>query len=58
MLLPVVAAYIIFAYFPMGGLVIAFQNFAPRLGIAGSKWVGLKYFQNSGASLSRDMKWR
>lgn len=46
MLLPVVAAYIIFAYFPMGGLVIAFQNFAPRLGIAGSKWVGLKYFQN------------
>lgn len=46
MLLPVVAAYIIFSYFPMGGLVIAFQNFAPRLGIAGSKWVGLKYFQN------------
>ncbi len=44
MLLPVVAAYILFAYVPMGGLVISFQNYAPRLGILGSKWVGLKYF--------------
>lgn len=46
MLLPVVAAYVIFAYLPMGGLIIAFQNFAPRLGIWGSKWVGLKYFRD------------
>lgn len=46
MLLPVVAAYVIFAYLPMDGLVIAFQNFAPRLGIWGSKWVGLKYFKD------------
>lgn len=44
MLLPVVAAYILFAYFPMGGLVIAFKNFAPRLGLWRSKWVGCKYF--------------
>lgn len=44
MILPVVAAYIIFAYVPMGGLVIAFENFAPRLGIWQSKWVGFKYF--------------
>lgn len=44
MLLPVVAAYIIFAYMPMGGLVIAFKNFAPRLGFFRSKWVGFKYF--------------
>ena len=44
MLLFVVAAFIIFAYVPMGGLVIAFQKYAPRLGIAGSKWVGFKWF--------------
>ena len=36
MLLFVVAAFIIFAYVPMGGLIIAFQKYAPRLGIAGS----------------------
>lgn len=44
MLLFVVAAFIIFAYVPMGGLIIAFQKYAPRLGIAGSKWVGFKWF--------------
>ncbi|MBP3644841.1 MAG: sugar ABC transporter permease [Clostridia bacterium] len=42
--LPVVAYYIIFCYWPMYGVVIAFQNFKPALGIAGSKWVGLKHF--------------
>lgn len=46
MLLPVVAAYIVFAYVPMGGLIIAFKNYAPRLGIWASKWVGVKYFSD------------
>lgn len=46
MLLPVVAAYIIFAYVPMGGLVIAFKNYVPRLGFAASKWVYFKWFND------------
>lgn len=44
MLLPVIVFYALFCYGPMGGVVIAFQNFKPALGIAGSKWVGLKHF--------------
>ncbi len=44
MLLPVLLYYAVFCYAPMGGIVIAFQNFKPALGIAGSKWVGLKHF--------------
>ena len=46
MILPVLAAFVIFAYIPMGGLVIAFQKFAPRLGIMRSKWVGFKWFSD------------
>lgn len=44
MLLPVILYYAVFCYTPMGGVVIAFQNFKPALGITGSKWVGLKHF--------------
>lgn len=46
MLLPVVIYYIVFHYLAMGGLVIAFQNYKPKLGILGSKWVGLKHFED------------
>lgn len=44
MLLPVVAYYIIFWYWPMYGAQIAFRNFSPGKGIWGSEWVGLQYF--------------
>ena len=44
MLLPFMAYYIIFYYRPFGGLVIAFQNFKPLLGIEGSAWVGFQNF--------------
>ncbi len=37
---------IIFAYVPMGGLIIAFKDYDFRLGILKSPWVGLKHFQN------------
>lgn len=36
---------IIFCYFPMYGVQIAFRDFRPRDGIIGSEWVGLKWFQ-------------
>jgi putative aldouronate transport system permease protein len=44
MLLPVVIYYIVFMYFPMYGLQIAFKNFTPAKGIWGSEWVGFKHF--------------
>ena len=43
-LIPVIVYYVIFHYLPMFGVVIAFQNFKPAKGIAGSEWVGLKNF--------------
>lgn len=44
MLLPGVLYFIIFKYLPMGGLVIAFQDYQPWAGISGSPFVGLKHF--------------
>lgn len=35
---------LIFAYAPMVGLVMAFQNYKPWLGITGSEWIGLDNF--------------
>ena len=46
MLLPGVILTLIFSYFPMYGLVMAFQNYKPLLSFAGSKWVGLQNFQD------------
>ncbi|MDR6878690.1 putative aldouronate transport system permease protein [Bacillus sp. 3255] len=45
MLIPVFAFYILFKYWPMGGLVIAFKNYNFADGILHSPWVGLKYFK-------------
>lgn len=45
MLLPVIVYLIIFCYVPMYGVLIAFKDFKPRLGIMESSWVGLKYFK-------------
>src|SRR5262245_28284607 len=46
MLLPVLLYYFVFHYIPMYGAVIAFQDFNPARGIAGSPWVGLQNFAN------------
>ncbi|MFE0559974.1 ABC transporter permease [Paenibacillus sp. NPDC058910] len=45
MLVPGILYYVIFRYFPMGGLVIAFKDYNFRDGILFSPWVGLKYFK-------------
>ena len=43
-LLPVLLWFIIFAYLPMFGLVMAFENYTPKGGFFGSQFVGLKHF--------------
>ena len=45
MLVPGVAYFLIFHYYPMYGLIISFKDFKASLGILGSPWVGLKHFQ-------------
>ena len=42
-LIPFIYA-LIFYYGPMYGVQIAFRSYSPKLGITGSKWVGLKWF--------------
>jgi putative aldouronate transport system permease protein len=46
LIIPVLIILALFAYKPMYGLIIAFKNFRPRLGIEGSKWVGFDNFEN------------
>lgn len=46
MLLPAVAALMIFQYIPMAGIVIAFEKFIPAKGLFGNQqWIGLKNFE-------------
>lgn len=45
MIIPVIIYFLMFHYRPMYGLLMAFQNFSPRLGITGSEWVGLTHFK-------------
>lgn len=35
---------IIFAYVPMAGILMAFEDYSPRRGFFGSDWVGMKHF--------------
>lgn len=44
--LPVIIYLFIFSYKPMYGIVIAFQNYKPILGIERSQWVGLAHFKS------------
>ena len=44
-ILPAVALTLVFKYMPMGGILIAFQEYNPFRGILGSEWVGLEHFQ-------------
>lgn len=45
LLLPGFIYFIMFRYIPMGGLVIAFQEYSPFKGITGSPFVGFGQFQ-------------
>ncbi len=45
MSLPAVVYFIMFAYVPMFGIIIAFKNFNYAQGILGSPWAGLRNFE-------------
>jgi putative aldouronate transport system permease protein len=44
MILPAVLVLIIFSYFPMYGIIIAFKDYKITTGILNSPWVGFKHF--------------
>lgn len=45
MILPVIVYFVIFCYWPIYGVTLAFKDYKIKLGILGSPWVGLKYFK-------------
>lgn len=45
MVLPGFLTILIFAYFPMYGVLIAFKDYSAVKGVWGSPWVGFKYFE-------------
>ena len=45
MLIPMVLLLIIFSYYPMTGILIAFEKYNPTLGFFKSPWVGLSNFE-------------
>lgn len=44
LLFPGILYFLVFNYIPMGGLLIAFQDYKLAKGITGSAWAGLKWF--------------
>ena len=45
LILPTILYLVIFQYWPLYGILLAFKDYQPSLGILGSPWVGIKYFQ-------------
>jgi len=45
LILPSLVLAVIFCYIPMGGLIMAFQDYKPWLGIRGSQFVGMDQFK-------------
>jgi len=45
MVLPAAILVFIFSYIPMTGIIMAFKDYKPAVGIVDSPWVGLKHFR-------------
>ncbi|HML46159.1 MAG TPA: ABC transporter permease subunit [Clostridia bacterium] len=58
MFLPVLAYFIVFSYWPMYGIQIAFKNYQPGLSFWESEWVGFRHFQRffSGIYFTRTLR--
>lgn len=46
MVLPSIVLIFFFCYIPMYGVLMAFENYRPQLGVLGSEWVGLYHFKD------------
>lgn len=46
LLVPGVLYFLIFKYWPMWGVLIAFKDYSPYLGFWQSEWVGFEYFKD------------
>ena len=46
MLAPFLLWFVLFYYYPMYGIQVAFRDYQPYTGILNSTWVGLKHFKN------------
>lgn len=44
MLIPAIIFFLVFSYWPMTGIVLAFRNFSFTSGMYGNGWVGFDYF--------------
>ena len=55
MIAPCLIFLFIFSYYPMSGILMAFQDFKLAKGIWGSEWVGLYHFK---VLFSSDIIWR
>ena len=58
LLLPIVLWYALWIYKPMGGLLIAFKNYQPNLGVGGSDFVGFSNFVNLMTGAFADQFWK
>jgi putative aldouronate transport system permease protein len=58
MSVPLLLYKVLFSYGPIPGLLMAFQDFQPRLGVFGSPWAGFKHFNFlfSNARFLRDIR--
>lgn len=45
LLIPGILYFLVFKYAPMYGVIIAFKNYVPFLGVSGSEWVGIEQFR-------------
>lgn len=45
MFIPVLLYFVLFRYLPMGGLIIAFEDYRPMKGMLGSSFVGFEHFR-------------
>jgi len=58
LLLPIVVWYALWMYKPMGGLLIAFKNYQPNMGVGGSDFIGFANFVNLMTGAFADQFWR
>ena len=46
MAIPIMIYMLVFMYYPMYGVIVAFKDFSPALGILGSPWAGFHHFKD------------